>query len=282
MSFAWLLLLLGFSPASAQSIAREKLDFLGWNKACSVAIAHYSYPKRGEGIADDPIMTRIGTLTIAPGREAAKTRWSAAWEGQLTFRRADASRIMDNFKRGGYALPGFEETVRPEPVAPGWDLERVLLSTETFKTKAPSGFPGPDWRLASVRYAPLDSCALLVFAKAGPAGDLYTPLLIRVGDPGARAERAAGHVTNALALFQNGDSTGGLAEAGIAVQANPDSAPGHYHRAALLALTGSNDEALPELEAAIRLEPKYKRQAKNDKDFDSLTSLPRFQELTGL
>jgi len=99
---------------------------------------------------------------------------------------------------------------------------------------------------------------------------------------GARAERAAGHVTNALALFQNGDSTGGLAEAGIAVQANPDSAPGHYHRAALLALTGSNDEALPELEAAIRLEPKYKRQAKNDKDFDSLTSLPRFQELTGL
>lgn len=280
MVLAWLLLLSGLSPASAQAVEREKLDFLGWNKACSVAIAHYGYPKRGDGIEDDPVMTRIGTLTIAPGREAAKARWSAAWEGQFTWRGADAARLREDLKRAGYASPGVAETVLPGPVPPDWDLERVLLSTQTFRTKAPSGFPGPGWRLASVRYSPLGSCALLVYAKEGASRDFFTPLLIRVGNPAARLERAAGHVTNAVLLFQNGDAAGGLAETATAVQMNPDSAPAHYHRAAMLALTGSNEEALPELAAAVRLEPKYRQKARTDKDFESLTSMPRFKELT--
>lgn len=66
-------------------------------------------------------------------------------------------------------------------------------------------------------------------------------------------------------------------ERGVAQFAND--AWWHYGLACALALTGSNDRALDELRAAIRLEPGVVPRARTDDDFRALQTLPAFKAI---
>ena len=62
------------------------------------------------------------------------------------------------------------------------------------------------------------------------------------------------------------------------MQARPDDARA-YGLAALNCLTGHGEEALRNLDQAIRLNPGLRFQARNDSDFQNLVEDPRFTEL---
>ena len=270
------------SPASAQTAAREEFSFIGWNKACSAAVALYGFGETRETAAGKPVATRIGTLTIESGEQRAQAAWIVDWNSPDNWDEAAATKARQTLLGAGYAQPGFAETLRAEPLAPGRrDLAELLLSTGTFRTRAPSGWPkGTAWRLSSVNYSPLATCAILVLATRGAAGELLQPLLIRSDNPAARLDRARGHLANARLLFDNGDAVGALAETEIAATMAPESALARYQHAGLLCLNGYIEEAVAELAAAVRLDPRNKATARKDKDFDSLFEDPRFKELT--
>ncbi len=59
----------------------------------------------------------------------------------------------------------------------------------------------------------------------------------------------------------------------------PASGEGYYHTACYLARAGRGEEALGRLGEAITRDPKLAAQAAGDPDFESIRSLPRFQEL---
>lgn len=262
-------------------VDQEKFFLIGWNRACSVALSRYGYPVLGEAIAEDPIMTRIGTLTIAPGSEAQRASWTLSLNGPRSWDPAAASKARSDLKRAGYVLPGLKETMRPDPIAPGRGLEGILRSTEAFKAAPPSGWPKGDWAPSQIYYSSLDACGLLVYKNTASDRDFFRFLLVRIHHPSARPKRAAAHVTNGLLLLQQGDADGALAETAIAAEMAPENASARYHHGAMLCLKGFTKEALDELEAAVRLDRRYAAKAREDRDWEALSSYQRFQELAG-
>ncbi len=61
----------------------------------------------------------------------------------------------------------------------------------------------------------------------------------------------------------------------------PEFAPGYYNAACMLAIMGKADEALPQLEKAFQLDPKYKTKAQKDGDLMGVRELEGFQVLMG-
>ena len=274
------------SPARAQDEApaleadHETFSLIGWNKGCSAAITHYAFPKIGEAIADEPISTRIGTLTIAPGRENAAAHWEYAVDGKLTWDPTKAADAKEKLAREGYNLAGYKEIIRPDAVVDVRDLPRLILSTDTFKSKTTQPYPDPaEYRLAFVYYAPFGSCGMLVYRELGQRKDFYKELLIRIETPRIRHDRALSHIDNGLLLLEQGDRVGAVAETAIAAKMAPDFALAHYKHAALLNLDGQTDAAVDELMRAIQLDPTLRQKAQGDADFDSLKGFPRFDDL---
>jgi hypothetical protein len=266
-------------------VDRETLTVIGWNKDCSVALAHLGYPAVGAAIADEPVRARLGTLTIPPGKEAAEADARVDWDGARTWQAAAFAEAKAELAGEGYTQKGWKETIRPDPVVNERDLPRLIVSTDTLRTKStdfPDGYPRR-WRLSEIHYSPLSAvCGLLVFTDtaAKPNKPFYTYRLVRIGNPGVRSDRALAHVTNGLLLLQNGDRQGALAETGIAALMAPDYAPARYQRAGMLALGGQPEAAVDELAAAVKLEPNYRAKARDDENFDDIRWMPKFQDLT--
>jgi hypothetical protein len=286
----FLALLIGSLPAFAAEngpvpIDHETLTVVGWNKDCSVAVSHLSYPVVGAAIAGDPVITRLGPLTIAPGEEKASADWRVDWDGARSWQQDVYKTARADLASEGYSQPGWQETIRPALVIEDRDLPRLILSTDTFRTTStdfPKAFP-TRWRIARVHYSPQDSaCALFVFEDrtARPGKPAFDFRLVRVGNPGIRADRALAHVTNGLLLLERGDRPGALEETLIAVQMAPDSASSHYHYARQLALNGRGDAAMDELASAVALDKTYKRKARDEPDFEDVAWMPRFKDLT--
>lgn len=267
--------------SSAPEVDHETFFLLGWNKGCSVALAHYAYPKVGDAIADEPVMTRIGTLTIEPGEEKFKQKWAVEADGRRSFDPALARKAKADLARAGYNLSGYKEIVRPDPVVDKRDLQRLILTTETFKSRSTGPFPGPGWRMAAVYYNTTATCAMILYRQLGQRKDFYTPALIRIETPGIRRDRALAHITNGLLLLEQGERTGAVAETAIAARMAPEYAEARYKHAALLNLDGQTDAAVDELAAALQLEPTLREKAAADADFESLKGFPRFDQLMG-
>lgn len=279
---ALLLLLALAAPARPQAVVRETLELLGWNKACSVAVSHLGYPAVGDAIADEPVMTRIGALTIAPGEESARPEWLCSWEGRRSWDAEEAADARAALAKRGYALPGFTERLRP-PVAPERDLPRLILSTDSFRTQSPGPFPGDGWRLDRVYYSPLAStCGLLVWRKDGEKKDFFKLLLLRVGNPAIRFDRAVSRVTNARLLQEKGALPEGLQDAADAAAMAPEHSDTRYHHAALLHLSGKIEASVDELAEAVKIDKRLARRARGDKDFRGLSWHPRFRAVVGL
>lgn len=281
---ALLLALLLAAPAAAQNMDDVRLDreewrTIGWNDACSVAFVHLAYPRLGDAIASEPIMTRVGTLGIAPGEEKSKLHWSLEADGALSWDARVVARTEKDLKKAGYARAGFPETIRSGPDGAQEGLAETLHSTSTLGARVKEGWPDAGWRWAAAEFNPLSTCALLVF-ESRERKSFFRFHLVRVYDTRARIERARAHTTNARLIFDTGDADSAVLEARTGARLGPELAVARYHHAAMLAVTGHPNPAMAELAAAIAIDPKYKERARTDRDFDELAKGEDFRRLT--
>jgi tetratricopeptide (TPR) repeat protein len=276
-----LLLVLPVLPAAAQNadIDHETWSVIGWNDACGVAYEHYYYPKLGAEMASEPISSQIGTAEIPPGLEKPATTWILDASGRLSWDERAAANTVKQLKSAGYTQPGFPETIQDGPIGDQPGLAETILSTSTLQARVKSGWPGPEWRWTGGSYGPLGDCALLSYEKRDNPRH-YRLILLRVYNMRARRDRSYAHATNARLLFNAGNLTAAAPEAETASRLDPDLPIARYEHAAMLTLTGNPNEAVDELAAAVKLDPKYGKKASEDLDFEDLKDRQDFQELT--
>lgn len=273
-----LALLLGSSPARALTADHEKFDFLGWNKQCSFAYAHYVFPAVGQAIASEPIDSKVGTLSIPPDATQPRRSLVMTLTGAQTWEPKLDQKARARLEKEGYKLAGYVEKLGAAAVVDQRDLPRLLVSTDLFHAEGVKWL-APPWKPSAVYYAPFASeCAMMLYTLRDKP--FYKTVLFRIDNPTVRADRAAAHVTNGLLLLDAGDDQGALVEEETAAAIDPDSGPAHYHHAAMLVLNGRFEPAIDELQAAAAIDPKFKKQARGDKNFDGLRWHPRFDELT--
>jgi tetratricopeptide (TPR) repeat protein len=280
---AILLLGLGALPAAAQNysdvaIDHETWSVVGWNDACGVAFEHFYYPKLGDAMAYEPISVRIGTAKINSGSEKYVGRYALETDGAASYDERAIAKVEKELKAAGFSRKGFPETILDAPIGNQPLLAEAILSTTTLAPRATTGWPGPEWRWAGGNFSPLATCELLVFEKRDQP-KRYRLLLVRVYNPRVRQDRAYAHASNARLLFNAGNLEVAAPEAETAALLAPELPIARYEHAAMLALTGHPNEAADELQAAIKLEPKYVDKAREDLDFESLHDRDDFKEM---
>jgi hypothetical protein len=262
-------------------VDHEAWSVVGWNEGCAVAFEHLYYPKLGQAVAGDPISTHLGTAMIHPGREDYVARWVLQAEGKFSRDERQVAKAKADLRAAGYTRAGYPELIQDAPVGDQPLLAETLLSTATLATrlKNTNAWPGPEWRWAGGSYSPLGTCALLAYELRGSPRH-YRLLLLRIYNPRVRRERAYAHASNARLLFNAGNLPVAATEAETAALLDPDLPIGRYEHAAMLSMNGYPAEAVKELAAAIRLEPKYRGKARDDVDFDNLRERDDFKDLT--
>jgi hypothetical protein len=272
-------LLLAASPAAGQAVERETFAVLGWNDACSVAVQQLGYPALGEAIQDEPVLTRIGAITIAPGEDSPRTAWSVDWEGAHTWHKAAVQKALQGLAASGYRRPGFPEDIRSPEEGARSAADAVILSTATFGLRAEFKRPGGAWRWDQVRYSPLGDCGLFIFSRREDDHPFYRYFLRRFYSSSARMRRAQAHAENSRLLFAASELEAALAEAAIAARMEPELPAVRYRHAALLCLSGQLNECVAELGEAVRLDRKLAQQARTDPDFEEVYKFPGFRSL---
>jgi hypothetical protein len=269
------------APAAAQTVERETFAVIGWNTACSVAVQQFGYAPIGEALQGEPVRTRIGTITIAPGQETSRTVLAADWSGAGSWNRAEAKKIIQDLIAAGYDDPGYTEDIRVPRKDEPLPFEDLILSTETFQIRAPFKWPGGDWTWDKAVYSPLGTCGLFVYSRRQNGRPFYRTALHRFYNPSVRTQRAAAHQTNSRLLFESSDLPGALAEAATAAHMQPDLALARYRHAVLLCLSGHLNESAAELGQAVKRDPKLADQARKDPDFHEIRRFPLFRSTVG-
>lgn len=261
-------------------VEREELVNLGWRDSCSAALKHQVYPAFGAAIHGEPISTRLGTVSLEPGIEAAETKWFYEASGAASHDAKRIARFESDLAKLGYKRKGYAEAVRPEVSDRQPGLADTLLTTATLRLRPGLPWPGAGWRWSGADFFPLGTCALLTFdsVTAPPRKDWR---LVRVYNPRARLERSRAHATNARLLFAAGELETATAEAGTAASLAPESALARYVHATLLAMSGRDEEAVAELKVSIELDPGKRREARRDRDFETLRPRQDFRDLVG-
>ena len=261
--------------------AHDEFSFLGWGDSCSAALSHVRYPPAEERHQDEPKSWRIGTMTIPPSSAQPKGEWDLEsrkepyWSTERFHKVAAA--LRKTFKTAGYA-----ENIRLAPVAPRPGLAELLTTTAPFRTDTKVRWPPASFRLSRVHYHPLGLCAMLVFSQGAPGAQEFRYSLIRLLNPGVRLDRAEGHSVNGRLLYdKSSDPEGGEEELAIASRTDPKSASARFEHALLLSVTGRFDEAVAELEAAVRLDKSCRKKAKKAIEFDNLRYDKRFIKIVG-
>ncbi|MBI5241355.1 MAG: hypothetical protein HY926_12855 [Elusimicrobia bacterium] len=275
------LLALLAAPAATQVVERETFAVIGWNDACSVAVQQFGYAPIGEAVVGEPVRTRIGTITIAPGEESSRTVLTADWSGARTWDRAEAKKVVQDLLAAGYANPGYTEDIRvPRKEGPR-PYEDVILSTAALQIRAPFKWPGDDWGWDKIVYSPLGTCGLFIYSRRQKGLPFYRTALYRFYNPSARTQRAAAHQTNSRLLFEASDLEGARAEAATAARLQPELAIARYRHAVLLCLSGHLNESVAELAEAIKRDPKLAAKARHDPDFYEVYGFPLFRAAVG-
>lgn len=260
-------------------VDHEVWSVIGWNDSCGVAFTRLAYPKLGEAMMAEPVMTRAGFMSIAPQKEEAEARWTLESDGALSWDKKAFKKAEKDLIKGGYSRPGYPDVIRDGPIGDQPGLAESILSTATLSVRLKKGWPGPEWRWAAANFNPLGTCALLAFEKRAEPRR-YRFLLVRVYNSRARIDRAYAHASNARLLFNAGNLDESAPEAATAAALAPELPIARYEHAAQLALTGHHNEAVTELAAALKLEPKYKEKARTDLDFADLKRRDDFREIT--
>ena len=273
--------LLAVGPAAGQMVERETLSVLGWNNACSVAVQQFGFPPLGEAVQGEPVLTRIGAITIAPGEEISRTVWAVDWKGARTWVKEEALQALAALRAEGYKNPGFTEDIRIPRAGAPHPFEETIFSTSTFGLRAKVPCPSGDWRWDQVRYSPLGDCGLFIFSRREGGRPFYRYFLLRLYNPSVRIQRAEAHLTNSRLLFEASDLEGALAEAASAAHMRPELASTRYRHAVLLCLSGRLNESVSELGEAVRLDHKLAARARGDPDFSEVYDFPRFRTVVG-
>ncbi len=87
------------------------------------------------------------------------------------------------------------------------------------------------------------------------------------------------HYDYAISLMNVGDYVGAREHLDKIIKQSASADYGWYGLSVLNCLTGHYEEALKDLAEAIRLNPRYRFQARNDSDFKNMSDDPRFTEL---
>jgi hypothetical protein len=271
-------------PAAAQNysdvaVDHETWSVIGWDDACGVAFEHYYYPKLGDAMAYEPISTRIGTALIHSGSEKYVGRYVLELDGATSWDERRVAKTEKELKAAGYFRPGYLDRIQDAPIGNQPLLAETILSTSTLSPRLKTGWPGPEWRWAGGSFNPLATCELLVFEnRANPKR--YRLMLVRAYNSRVRIDRAYAHASNARLLFNAGNLEVAAPEAETAAMLAPELPIARYEHAAMLALTGRLNESVDELAAAVKLEPKYKAQAREDLDFADLRGRDDFKDIT--
>ena len=105
------------------------------------------------------------------------------------------------------------------------------------------------------------------FARAEEPG---TTVLAIGGKPGQHDVSAWEYFFAAYPKADAGDYEGALAELDAGLEAKPDHPPLLYHRACINAKAGRLDEARPDLERALKLDPELQKYVDEDEDLRAL------------
>ncbi|MBI3565673.1 MAG: hypothetical protein HY079_10795 [Elusimicrobia bacterium] len=260
------------------TIEREVWKTVGWNDACGVAFSVLSYPKLGDALSSEPISTRVGTMNIPVGQEKAARRWTLEADGALSWDERAFKKAEAALRKGGYTRKGYPERIGDGPIGDRPLLAETILSTGTLSPRLKSGWPGPEWRWAGGEFNPLGTCALLAYeSRENPRH--YRFLLVRVYNPRARTDRAFAHATNAHLVFDMGNLEEASVEAETAAALAPELALARYAHAAMLALTGRQNEAVRELAEAVKLDRSLAQRARDDIDFRDLSGRDDFADI---
>ena len=273
-----LLFLLLLAPhASALNIEREEYKVIGWNDACSVAVERYAYPVLGAAIYGEPITSRLGTLAIVTAQPVVETRWVYEADGPNSYEKFAIGSARRKLRKAGFERPGFDEVIRDSVTVVSPGSAEVILSTAILEAR-PDFWPDTrQWRWARAHYNPLGTCALLVYERIGER-ERFKFVLTRIYNASARSDRGRAHTTNGRLLLNDGDLPGALAETEIGARMAPELGATRYHYAALLALSGHDDDSMRELLTAIKIDGRFLEKAAKDADFDSLRVRQDYQE----
>ncbi|MEQ1917652.1 MAG: hypothetical protein ABL955_00510 [Elusimicrobiota bacterium] len=273
-----LLFLLLLAPhASALDIEREEYKVIGWNDACSVAVERYAYPVLGAAIYGEPITSRLGTLAIVTAQPVVETRWVYEADGPNSYEKFAIGSARRKLRKAGFERPGFDEVIRDSVTVVSPGSAEVILSTAILEAR-PDFWPDTrQWRWARAHYNPLGTCALLVYERIGER-ERFKFVLTRIYNASARSDRGRAHTTNGRLLLNDGDLPGALAETEIGARMAPELGATRYHYAALLALSGHDDDSMRELLTAIKIDGRFLEKAAKDADFDSLRVRQDYQE----
>ena len=96
---------------------------------------------------------------------------------------------------------------------------------------------------------------------------------------GSQFKTSEEHSDYAVSLMNVGDYVGAREHLDKLIKQNPQADYVIYGLAALECLTGHVEDSLRHLDAALRLKPQLRFQARNDSDFQNLAEDPRFTEL---
>jgi tetratricopeptide (TPR) repeat protein len=96
---------------------------------------------------------------------------------------------------------------------------------------------------------------------------------------GSQFKTSEEHFDYAVSLMNVGDYVGAREHLDKLMKQNPQADYVIYGLAALECLTGHVEDSLRHLDAALRLKPQLRFQARNDSDFQNLAEDPRFTEL---
>jgi tetratricopeptide (TPR) repeat protein len=131
------------------------------------------------------------------------------------------------------------------------------------------------------------AAALFEKIAAGPVGDVADRARVhlryceRTQHLEKRPKTAEGYYTRGVAALNRRDFEQALEFLKKSNKMTPNQEYVHYALAAAYGLQGDTDSAFNHLEAAIRLRPQNRVQARHDEDFQVLESDPRFTRLLG-
>lgn len=257
----------------------DTLEFLDWSDSCSVAIKYLLYPRPGEDLMKRPKKWSIGTVSIHAGERHARSQWHYRRKKDQLWDKDHDKRVLEHLKKLGYVNKGHVETLRDAPVAERPGLRHTIHSTSTLKLLPPRAWPPRSYALREIRYSPLGTCVFLTYRNPKKPEDSYRYRLLKLENPTVRRSRARAHVTNGLLLYQKSDIYAAQEELEIASTMDPSYALARYYHAILLSTHGRFGEALVELKAAVEIDPKYARKAREAIEFDSVWHDPRFKEI---
>jgi len=257
----------------------DEFRFIGWNDSCSVAYQYLSFPPVGEALQGVPVRWDIGSWSILPEEVEPRVSWVEHGIAGSSWDRGRAQRGLAWLAKRGYYRKARVERIRQPAENDPPELDPILASTAAFQLGYKTLWPPENFKLREVYYSPLATCAFFVFRDLKNARDSYTFKLVRIQNPSIRHQRSRMHVSNGLIFYRAADIFGALEELATASAIDPDYALARYHHAVLLTTHGMNDEALDELAAALKLDPRFAEEAKKAIEFKKVRKDRRFKAL---